>query len=249
MMKRPLGTAVIALIALVLLAAPAKAGSIIPSGQAIDFTSQSYPGAINHPGGSLSFTQGIGNPLSVLNAPMETLLGGHGPSLTGRYGIQGGFLDFLTGGCYSGCTKIVNGQEGPNFSNGGSLVISGAIPSLGINSSTNLIKGTFFNFNKNVPATHATLRTNGNGGLFGYLDITFIDPTLVQALHLLGGTGAGHLTEMFFSLNFTSGTKNWNGSIKSSDLLIVPVPEPTSLILVGSALLIGAGLLRRKRIA
>ena len=249
MTKRPLETAVTALIALVLLAVPAKAGSIIPSGQAIDFSSTTFPGGINHPGGSLSFTQGIGNALSVLNAPMEQLIGGHGPSPTGRYGIQGGFLDFLTGGCYSGCTKIVNGQQGPNFSNGGSLVISGAIPSLGISSSTDLIKGTFFNFNKNVPATHATLHTNGNGGLFGYLDITFIDPTLVTALHLLGGTGAGHLTEMFFKLNFTTSSSTWNGSIKSSDLIIVPVPEPTALILMGSALLMGAGLLRRKRIA
>src|SRR4029077_4922472 len=103
---------------------------------------------------------------------------------------------------------------------GGSLSIVGEIPSIGINSPTTLITGFFDSNGIENHETNASLNSKtGRGGIDGYLNITMIDPTIVQALNLLGGSGNGFVSEMFLRLSFNANNQSWNGSINSTDLI------------------------------
>jgi hypothetical protein len=239
MVKRVLGIGAIALMAFVVLGPLASADNLlIAQGRQIDFTGGK--------GGSMSFALGMGNSLNVTGAPINGVT--QFPSFD-FFPIVGGLLNLSTGPCETGCTKF-NNKSGTStlfFDDGGSLSIVGEIPSIGINSSTTLIKGFFDSNGIEKHETNSFLNSKtGHGGINGYLDITFIDPTIVQALNLLGGNGHGFLSEMFINLSFDRNRLTWNGSVNSTDLIIKPAPEPSSLFLLGSGLLGAAGLLRRK---
>jgi hypothetical protein len=249
----------VAVISIAMVATPANAGSIMPKGSAIDFSSVSGPGNVQHPGGSVQFTRGFGNVLTISNAPIYELLapaGSHGPSKNGLYAVTGGELNITTGPCIAFCTGMNgNGFQGANFSGAGSsLTITGGIAGLGINRPELLIAGYFSNLGSNVPATHVGLNksTNpkdpGTGGMSSYLDITYINPILVDLLHLKGGIGEGQLSEIYFNLDLLMGSENWNGTIAGSDLnvALTPAPEPANFMLLGSALLPAAWILRRR---
>lgn len=236
-------------------ATPANAGSIIPKGQGIDFSSQSDPGHIQHPGGTVSFTDGFGNAFAVANAPITELHappGSHGPAANGLYAVTSGDLNMTTGGCISGCNgpnKL--GFQGMNFSGAGSsLTLTGAIAGLGITSPELLIKGVFDSLGSSAPATHVSLNTPSNpahpgtGGMTGFLEISYINPLIVEALHLPFASGEGEVTEMFFGLNFASGS--WSGSVASSNLHVIPTPEPADAMLLGTVLLAAAWIMRRR---
>ena len=251
------GFVVVALLAVGLVATPANAGSVLPKGPAIDFGSISEPGNVQHSGGMVNFTEGFGNAFTVVNAPIYQLrapVGSHGPSKNGLYAVTSGALNITTGPCISGCVGISKtGFQGVDFSGtGSSLTLTGAIAGLGITSPEMLIEGVFDNLGSSNPATHVSLNkgTNpkhpGTGGMTGYLDITYINPLIVEMLHLQGSIGEGRISEMYFNLNFMSGSKSWTGPILSSDLNVVPTPEPTNLMLLGTALLAAAWITRRK---
>jgi hypothetical protein len=135
MVKRFLGIGAIALMAFAVLAPLASADSEI--GHAIDF--------MGGQGGSINFTLGNGNSLSVTGAPLATI-----EQLPSNefFGIVGGALNFTTGPCETGCTKFNKGSGTSTlfFDDGGSFTITGAIPSLGISSPTTLVQGFFDSF-------------------------------------------------------------------------------------------------------
>jgi hypothetical protein len=261
---RNLRVAVVCLILLGLgfTVAPAKAGSILPKGPAIDFSSFTNPGNVKHVGGSVSFTQGVGNEFTVKNAPIFQLraqYGNIGPSKSGLYSVGNGTLSLNTGGCISGCTNVNNnGFQGADFSGvGSSLTLKGDISSMGIGSAGDpvvLIQGYFSDLgSSNVNPTHVSFnkgssKTNpGGGGITGYLDITYINPLLVSVLGLNDGNGVGSLSQTLFNLNYLTMSKNWNGEVGSSDLIVIPTPEPTSLMLLGTVLLALAWITRKVR--
>jgi hypothetical protein len=234
MVKKLLGIGAIALIAFAVLAPLANADSEI--GKQIDF--------MGGQGGSINFTLGMGNSLSVMGAPLATI-----EQLPSNefFGIVGGALNFTTGPCETGCTNKGSGTSTLFFDDGGSFTITGAIPTLGINSIITLVQGSFDSFLNEKHETNTVLNSKtGHGGINGYLFVSFIDPTLVHALNLLGGQGKGFLTEMFFNLSFNNNNDSWSGSVNSTDLIITPLPEPSSLFLLGSGLLGVAGFLGRK---
>jgi hypothetical protein len=239
MVKRLLGIGAIALMAFVMLAPLASADNLlIAQGRQIDFQG----GA----GGSVSYTLGNGNSLFVTGAPISNLT--QFPSFM-NFPVVGGLLNLTTGACETGCTKFNKGSGTSTlfFDDGGSLSIVGEIPSIGINSPTTLITGFFDSKGIEKHEANASLNSKtGRGGIDGYLNITMIDPTIVQALNLLGGSGNGYISEMFLRLSFNANNQSWNGSINSTDLIIKPSPEPSSLFLLGSSLLGAAGFLRRK---
>jgi hypothetical protein len=252
MNRKIMGFACMAVLGLALAVLPTSAGPILPKKNHIDFSSSTFPGPVQHPGGSVNFTEGFGNAFTVTNAPIYQLSAPHGPVQDGLYGVTDGKLSLTTGACMTSCNTIMGGFQGANFSGkGSSLLLTGEIASLGINSDETLIKGFFSNLGGNEPATHISLNKlpnpkHGTGGMTGYLEITYINPAIVDLLHLRFGQGEGELTQMYFNLNFLSGAKNWSGQVTSSDLNIVPTPEPTNLMLLGTALLAAAWITRRR---
>lgn len=236
MFKKFSGMGAIALMAFAVLAPLASADSEL--GKRIDFT-----GGM---GGSVNFAMGMGNSFSVLGAPLTAIE--QFPS-NEFFGIVSGALNLTTGPCETGCTTFNKGSGTSTlfFDDGGSFTITGEVPSLGINSVTTLLQGTLDSFlNENHETSVSLNAKTGHGGINAYLFVTSIDPTLVQALNLLGGQGKGFLTEMFFNVTFNNINNSWNGTTDGTDLIVTPMPEPSSLFLLGFGLLAGAGLLERK---
>jgi hypothetical protein len=236
MVKKLLCRGAIALTALAVLAPLANADSEI--GKQIDFRGGN--------GGSVNFVMGMGNSLSVMGAPLATI-----EQLPSNefFGIVGGALNFTTGPCESGCTTFNKGTSTLFFDDGGTFTITGEIPSLGINSFTTLIQGSFNSFLNEKDETNVSMNAKtGHGGINGHLMVNSIDPALVHALSLLGDHGKGFLTEMFFSFSFDNNNNSWSGNVNGTDLIVTPLPEPSSILLLGTGLL-GAGFLGRKLVS
>jgi hypothetical protein len=238
MVKKLMGIGAIALTALAVLAPLASADSEL--GKRIDFK-----GGM---GGTVSFNMGMGNSFSVLGAPLTAIE--QFPS-NEFFGIVSGTLNLTTGPCELGCTTFNKGSGTSTlfFDDGGSFTISGEVPSLGINSVTTLLQGTFDSFLDEKHETSVNMNSKtGHGGINGYLFVTSIDPTLVQALNLMGGQGKGFLTEMFFNVAFNNVNNSWNGTTSGTDFIVTPMPEPSGFFLLGSGLL-AAAFLGRKWVA
>ena len=165
-MKMMLVVGVVTLIALTLLAGSATAGSL-PVGTSMDFAGGS--------GGTISYTSGLGNSLTVTNAPIDTVQ--QFPSSM-FFGLVGGLLDFSTGGCVTGCSINPTTQNSnPHFADGGSLSITGSVPTLPGDPSGTLISGFWDSTLKEptlghevCPVTSATLNpTTGGVGMDGCL--------------------------------------------------------------------------------
>src|SRR5690349_19204810 len=114
-----LAIGVVTLVAVTLLAGSASANPL-PVATGVDFFGGS--------GGTLSYTSGLGDALSVSGATIDTVK--QRPSST-PFAIVGGLLDLITGGCATGCTiNPTTNDSNPHFSDGGSISITGSIPSL-----------------------------------------------------------------------------------------------------------------------
>jgi hypothetical protein len=253
MKTKMLGLGMIALIAAVLVAVPARATSLKT---AFDFSGGT--------GGTLLFKTGLGNALSITNANISGLAipGGHPIPVTL------GTMTFMTAGCATGCFANALGGGGfstnATFNYGGLLTLAGELP--GMTSPETLLMGTFSPFGLNsagkpgsaVPFTSLNSKT-GKGGFNGSLGITDINPLVYAAFlplmfQIPSSTGKGYISEMWINLDFvasmpivnhkTIGT--WSGTVASTDLLVRPVPEPSGLLLLGSTLVAVAGFLRRK---
>lgn len=227
---------------LILISTPAKAGSIGTGkqGKEIDFKGGT--------GGTFSYQTGLGDTASVKNAPENTVISF--PSFLSLT-IQDGTLDFTTGPCIATCGEsTIGGVESsvPQFGQGGGLTLYGGIPSLGISDGTALIDGVFVPF-RGQTAVGMSLSSNPNvqSGMTGMLEVLSINPALLAYFNFNPSFtgGKGTLSDLLLELAFIS--PSWNGQIRSSDLLLDPaLPEPPTLILLGTAMLFMAYLFRRK---
>lgn len=237
---------VVLLFLTVTVAMPAGASSIQPS--TIDFSGGT--------GGLVSYTPGVGNSLDITNAPISLVSGFWNSS---KYSIVGGILDLITGGCVTGCT--INGKTGSTndtFADGGSIEIFGGIPSLGIPAGTLLLEGFFdsaldpatWGFRRICSATFSTLSgTKHTGGMNGCVAVTDINTDLLAGLNFptFKTSGGGYMSQMFLDLTLSLGT--YTGSVRSTDILIHPDPEPATLALMGVGLLFVGTLTRKKLIS
>ncbi len=237
---------VFALMGFGLLSVTAHAGSL-PPGKRIDFgTTQT--------GGTISYPTGKGSSFSVMNAPITFAQQGPSDML---FAITGGTLDMTTGGCLKGCkfnskTSAINSF----FADGGVISIFGSMPELPGDPHGLLFQGTFNSTlgskllgHKACPETNVSLSSKGgvkSGGLNGCVQATLFNQQLLADLNFPPDNGGqGYFGELFFNLSY-SPTTGWSGGIKNTDISVIPTPEPSSLVLFGSVLLVGAGLLRRK---
>lgn len=232
-------------LSLSLLLAPAQANPL-PPGVEMDFAS----GGLH--GGTVSYTPGLGNQFSVTGAPIGTVQ--QFPS--GQFfPITNGYLDLVTGTCFKGCSYNSKSQTTNSFFNDGGLVqIFGSLPELPGDPNGLLVSGFFDQKDgskifgqKNCPITSVSLNgKTGKGGVQGCLMITDINSLLLKDLNFPNlTTGKGFLAEVFFGLSIDK-SGHWSGSVNSSDIIILPTPEPSSLALLGAGLLGVASFVRRK---
>ena len=242
---RMLWSVAFSLVVCAALSTVASAGSI-PVGKQMDFSGGT--------GGTFSYTPGVGDTASVKNAPITKVIGF--PSFL-SLSITDGTLDFTTGPCIATCGSQTNKKTGvttsvPQFgqSPSGGLTLYGGIAALGIADGTALIDGIFVPNGKHPAAGFSlTTKPGANSGMDGYLQVLSINPALLTYFNMNPAFtgGKGHLTELLLDLSFV--TNSWNGTIDHSDLLVDPaLPEPPSLLLFGSSILLAAYLLRKKLI-
>lgn len=245
----------VVLVALAFFATTAAAGSI----QKFDFAGS---------GGTIAYTQSLNNPFEAMAGinTVQALPGG-----SGIVSISGGLMDLVTGGCNNagnGCfTPNGNDQLVLTFANSGpnGIVVFGGISKYGIASGSELFAGQLVKTGVTLNGPSAPVRPD-TGSLSGEVSATFINPKLLAGLGLLPANKSiplNSIEQLNFLLTFIpAGVFGVQGdtigglgvssdsSLTLSDLSIVTVPttvpEPATLMLFGSSVLLAAGVLRRK---
>jgi hypothetical protein len=187
-----------------------------------------YGGTVSYAGGNSAFTTTNGAVTSVGNG-------------TTTLSITGGDLDFATGNYIGG------GSTGTGFENtyaaGGSVSIHGDIGS----GSILLMQGDFADTSTFSCCTGASpVYASSFGGL---LDISYVDPTLAAALgfNLPASGGSIAQVEIFFGTSPTASGVAFSGTQGGGALTVSEVPEPASLLLLGSGLA-GFAIWSRKKV-
>jgi hypothetical protein len=245
----------VVLVALALFATAAAAGPI----QKFDFAGS---------GGTIAYTQSLNSPFQAMAGitTVQALPGG-----SGIISISGGSMDLVTGGCTNagnGCfTPNGNDQLVLHFADSGpnGVVVFGGISKYGIASGSELFAGQLLKTGVTLNGPSAPVQPD-TGNLAAQINATFINPKLLAGLGLSPANNSNPLqsiTQLNFLLTFlpagvfgvqgqTIGGLGlaFDSSITITDLAIttVPttVPEPASLMLFGSSVLLAAGFLRRK---
>ncbi len=201
------------------------------------------------PGGTVSYTAGVGNTFSLQNEPISKVEGNSHSYLN----IVDGLMSFQTGACESPCTTRYYPNQGfygtyATFGKGGNLTIYGEIPSIGIDTETLLVDAYFDNpTDPSQTAVFTFFSTNSlHSGMNAHIIETEINPILLQYFHIPDApNGGGYMSQLLLDMTFTPPI--WTGTAGQSDTLIDPsLAEPRTLLLFGTSVLIAAYMLRRR---
>jgi hypothetical protein len=184
------------------------------------------------PGGTVSY-DGAGGPAIGDDILFQSIQGlgtplNDGVTLT----CDGCLLDFTTG---------ANLSEGPalwNFSSGGTITVTGAVPALGIPAGTTLLSGTFSGTPNEI--------TGGDGfGLFAALGTDVKDATLA-AFFGLDPSGFTFGTTSIQTATTVGANGSFNGVVVNADLnnTQAVVPQAATGLLLGLGLFV-LGAVRR----
>lgn len=176
----------------------------------LNFSSTPVGSTTSVPGGTVSYQPGVGQVLTVTDAPIVQVV-----QLPGgvHEAITGGSLDVTTGGCEAGCSFSSKQQQTQSFfSDGGTIKIFGSLPEFANDPHGLLFSGTFDQADgstifgeANCPQTNTTLSMKGGsatGGLDGCVDVTGVNAALLQDLGFTGERHRGSGTWRPFSLIF-----------------------------------------------
>ncbi len=205
---------------------------------AIDFN-----GGLGTGHGLISWAGGSA-PLIGTNIPIVFVEGQNTPANDGNYGIvTKGVLNFTTGNLVSSS----NGQY--TFAAGGSISVTGAVLAAGItNTNTVLTSGSFdvptiftIYTNSHNQITGAITQGGGtdtkNSALLTYYGLINFQPTTYTFL----------LSEISSTIKLNKTTGTFTASTNSTDYNdVYPVPEPASLVLLGSGLIAVAAFFKKK---
>jgi hypothetical protein len=252
-----LSIAVLVLFVLAISPSAARAGST----QKLDFAGS---------GGTVSYTEGVGNPFLAEGGISEVIKLPDGQKFT----ITDGAVSITTGGCdvgkscytRNGVDQLVLGFAN-SASNG--ITITGSV--FGLPANTDLISGELINTGAVIRGPDASMKNCSSskeklgqcgpdtGGLNAEVVATYVNPTLLRDLGFVvdnGSNPAKSIEQMNFTLLASAIFGNQDNiggignvhdsSIQLTDISITLSPEPTTLLLLGTSFLVGAGLLRRK---
>lgn len=210
-------------------------------------------------GGTMAFTPGTGNTLTISGVPMD-LVFLSSVGLGGAAVITDGSLALTSGGADAGgtlSTTTVGTFETTSYSGtfggGGTLEIIGGIADFGIASGTSLLSAVFADFpggtSTSLSYTIDTLTGTvfASTGFFGgILQVQSINEDLLLGLGMLPSltSGFGSIAEALINVSWDG--DSFTGSVGSTNIAVTPVSEPASLLLMGSGLLAGAAMLKRK---
>ena len=230
------------LFATVMVAIALTAGSAF--GNTIDF------GGNN--GGTISYAGGL-TPLVAADLPISSVFGtppGSGSSIS----VVGGQLSFSTGN-FSGGMVVGPSQFINIYNNGGSILITGAVPTAAITTDTTLLQGTF----SGMPVFQYS--GSGLASLNGGLSLTYLHSALSDYFQFgpLAGTEPGVIAQADFGITFDGPPifgVGFSGSQSSVNIALnvrpVSVPEASSLMMVLSGLsvlgVVRLGFARRRRL-